>query len=68
LHESGIMGKNKTELLKMFLTGRATIDLYVVENVIDLDFEFMSLVFALPNNGSVENFFKNLKNIKEVLL
>ena len=48
LHDSGFMGDNKLDLLKMYLTGRATMDVYQADQISDFPFEFMSLVFAIP--------------------
>ena len=57
LDDSGFMGDNKLGLLKMYLTGRSTMDIYRADQISDFPFEFMSLVFAIRK-----------KNFKDELL
>lgn len=55
LHDSGYMGDNKLELLKMYITGRATMDVYLSDRISDFPFGFMSLIFAIPKKDIVDD-------------
>lgn len=48
LNNSGFMGDNKAELMRMYITGQATMDVYVADRMNNFAFGFMSLVFAVP--------------------
>ncbi|MEM8861198.1 MAG: hypothetical protein AAGD96_22970 [Chloroflexota bacterium] len=54
LANSGFMGENKLDLMRMFLSGNATLDVYAVDDLDMLPFVFMSLVFAIPKSLLVE--------------
>jgi FkbM family methyltransferase len=55
LHDSGFMGDNKLALLKMYLTGCATMDVYKADYISDFPFGFMSLVFAIPEKYMLDS-------------
>lgn len=63
LHDSGLMGDNKLALLKMYLSGQATMDVYQADQILDFPFGFMSLVFAIPKKVMVDGFLNIETNL-----
>jgi FkbM family methyltransferase len=58
--KSGLMTDNVAKLFSAILFNDASLDFYIAENLSDLNFEFMSLVYAVPKKYSVEYLFETL--------